>query len=97
MAPGDGADIGVELLRDVLEHEHHQEEIERIERPAEKARRHDMLLLAGPAGKRRDCHLSLSDCCCGSIDRTGVRSNRRPGRSQKRCYRIIRVVNTLLS
>ncbi len=54
--PGDGADIGVEFLRDVLEHEHHQEEIERIERPAEKARRDDMLLLAGPAGKRRDCH-----------------------------------------
>jgi CheY-like chemotaxis protein len=35
----DLGDLGVELLRDVLEHEHQQEEIERVERPAEEARR----------------------------------------------------------
>jgi hypothetical protein len=46
----------MEFLRDILEHEHHKEEVEGVERPAKKACRHHVLLFAGPAGKRRNAH-----------------------------------------
>ncbi len=46
----------VELLLDIAEHEDHQEEIERIQRPAEKAGSDDVSLFLGPAGKRFNRH-----------------------------------------
>ena len=61
-----------EFLRDVLEHEHHEEEIEGVERPAEKARCDDVLLLAGPARKRFDAHGSNSQVRLGSALDVGV-------------------------
>jgi hypothetical protein len=48
--------VGVELGRDILQHEYQKKEIERVERPSEKACRHDMLLLAGPTRESRDSH-----------------------------------------
>jgi hypothetical protein len=53
---GDLRNVGSKFRGDVSEHEHQEEEIERVERPTQKARRHHMLLLTGPAGKRRYPH-----------------------------------------
>jgi hypothetical protein len=41
-------DIYVERRRDVLEHEHHQKEIEGVQRPAEISGYHDILLASRP-------------------------------------------------
>ena len=53
----DVGDIGVEFRGDVLEHEDQQEEIEGVQRPSEKARRHHVFLFAGPAGQCCNGHL----------------------------------------
>jgi hypothetical protein len=45
----DGGDRRCEFGRDVLQHEHHQEEIECVERPAEVGGDRDVALLASPA------------------------------------------------
>src|SRR5205085_11186991 len=50
--------LRVEFSRDVAEHEHHQEEIESIQHPAEIRSRDDALLFPCPALKRLDCHAS---------------------------------------
>ena len=52
MAKRDICDVGVEFRGDVLQHEHQQEEVERVQRPSEEARGHHMPLRAGPAGQR---------------------------------------------
>ena len=54
--PCDVGNIGVEFGGDVLEHEHQQEEVERVERPSEKAGRDHVLLFAGPARQRCNRH-----------------------------------------
>ena len=38
-------DVGMKFLRDVREHEHHEKEVEGVERPAKEACRDDVLLL----------------------------------------------------
>jgi hypothetical protein len=55
---GNRRDLGVELHGDVPEHEHHQEEIERVQHPAEIGGDNDALLFLGPAGQRCDGHAS---------------------------------------
>jgi hypothetical protein len=46
----------VEFGGDVLEHEHQEEEVEGIERPAQEARGHDVPLIAVPTGKCFKAH-----------------------------------------
>ena len=56
---GDVGDLRAEFRRDVLEHENQEEKIESVERPTQKARRHDVLLFARPSRKRFDAHVGL--------------------------------------
>src|SRR6185437_6679649 len=60
-APGHRLDVGAEVARQAPQHENDEEEIERVEHPAEKARDDDVAVCrgpilvrahAGPSGKR---------------------------------------------
>jgi hypothetical protein len=53
---GDVGDVGSKFRGDIFEHEYQDEEIEGVERPAQKARRNYVFLLTGPARKRRNPH-----------------------------------------
>jgi hypothetical protein len=69
--------VGVELGRDRAEHEHHQEEIERIESPAEVARDERVSLLAVeclPLAQDAHSHSSNGDSGLSKLQAHGVSS-----------------------
>ena len=53
----DIGDVCFEFLRDVLEHEQEQDEIESVKRPSEEGRRDYVLLFTRPTRERRDTHV----------------------------------------